>query len=609
MERTRPLRRRAPRVGSLPASGRPRTPPLPRPRPAVLPEVVAFALVAGVTPEIAIQTSMIMSGIVTVFGGRPGMITAAAGAVAVITKRVVKDYGVAYMFYAVLLMGCYQLVVFALNGGKYAKMIPHTVMLGFVNGLAIVIAAAQVEAFKVGKVIDGSSCGPPAKDVAADAARKLTSSVDFEGPYRDWETGLWMLLVVAVTMATIVLLGLSKNKYAKAVPASFLGIVMAIVTEYAIVRPAGGRTDSIGDVAQVEGNMPEWTWSRCDMPPLTGALLGKIWLPALSMAMAGLLETALTQLLVDDITNWPTHLNREVFAQGFANTFAGCFGGMGGCAMIGQTMVNLQSGGYRRVSTLATFVLLFIINTAAYPVVNVIPISALVGVMWVVCYHTFDWASLRILFMSMPQPRRLFDRWGSGKYHKINRVDAVVVVVVTVVTVVLDLFIAVVCGVIVSCLCYAWQSGQTLKLVRVENVDRDGQLRRVYELDGPLFFGSSVRFFGFFDPRGDPNDVEVHCQEMAIMDYSGIEAIENLATRYHEQGKRLHLRFLRPACLRMTYKAKGLAATAQIEQLADEATVDSLERTGSWKIQRSASGRSVDLEEHAREQGFANFPT
>jgi len=584
---------------------------------SVLPEVVAFALVAGVTPERAIQTSMIMCAVATVLGGRPGLVTAAAGAVATISRKVVEDDGVGYLPYTVILMGLIQFAVFLVRGGRYALMIPHTVMLGFVNGLALIIAFAQVEAFKAETEIVTPACdvervfeGGFRRSLLG---RSLNSSGDVftSGGWVGGEEAGWMLLEVAVCILAMTAHSFvpSGGKGAagkarsalRAVPSSLIGILAAIVAENAIVRPAGGRTKSIGDIAQVRGTMPSPTWgggdpALCDLPRVNGDLFSRIWQPALSMAMAGLLETVLTQTLVDDITGWRTSANREVGAQAVANVFSGCFGGMGGCAMIGQTMVNLQSGGFRRLSTFVAFVLFLLVNTAAYPAINVVPIASLVGVMWVVCFHTFSWPSLRILFASV-QPASLRKKLpiDAGRLHKVRRADAIVIVLVTILTVFFDLFIAVAVGFIVAALCYSWESGQTLRLVArfyapaagpeacyglpgqgPEDADAAHEdavakgLRRIYVVRGPLFFGSAVLFSDFFDPRHDPVDVEVHMGEAMLMDYSGIEALRAVGARYAEHGKMLHVRFLRPGCVRMASKAAGLVSGegVSVEQLA-----------------------------------------
>ena len=488
----------------------------------------------------------------------------------------VSSYGVNYLFYTVILMGIFQFVVFLLRGGSYVRLVPHTVMLGFVNGLGIVIALAQIEAFKAESSVDESSCFPKRR-----LARSLLNSIDplTKGTWVGGVEAGWMLCEIVVCMGVMVGLGFIKNKYVQMIPSSLMGIISTIVVEFAVVRPAGFSTRSIGNVAKVAGNLPQPSWTNCpEIPAISLDLLSKIWLPALSMAFAGLIETMLTQILMDDITNWRTNRNREVFAQSFANVFTGCFGGMGGCAMIGQCMVNMKSGGFRRLSTLTAFVLFLIVNTAAYPAINIIPTSALVGVMWVICFHTVNWPSFRIMFMSaLPESWRA--KFGPvAAYEKIKRWDALIIFVVTVVTIVVDLFIAVAIGIGLSCVVYCWDSGSTIrvtaKTVTVHPVlDEKGEPtgeteeRAVYDIEGPLFFGSTVPFTDLFAPKSDPPRVEIHCREMQIMDYSGLEAVVALGAKYKEQGKRLHLRFLRPTCLHMAEKAKGLTGTVTVEQL------------------------------------------
>jgi len=473
---------------------------------ALVPEAVAFAFVAGVEPLVGLYAAFMVGLITAVIGGRPGMISGATGALAVVMVSLVAQHGVEYLFAAVVLMGAIQITVGLLKLGKFIRIVPHPVMLGFVNGLAIVIFLAQLNSFQI-------------KDEVGNL---------------QWMQGqsLWIMLgLVALTMAIIHLL----PKLTKAVPSS----LAAIVAVSLLVIFIGLESRTVGDMASIAGGLPGF---HIPMVPFSLETL-KIILPySIILAAIGLIESLLTLSLIDEITETRGKGNRECIGQGVANSVTGLFGGMGGCAMIGQSMININSGGRGRLSGIsaALFLLLFIL--AASDLIEIIPLAALTGVMFMVVIATFEWSSLRII-------------------RKIPPSDAFVLVLVSGVTVATDLAIAVVVGVIVSALVFAWEHAKQL---RVESFT-DEQGSRVYELHGPLFFASVKNFQDLFNCKQDPDDVIIEFQHSRVMDHSAIEAIDSLAERYVNAGKTLHLRHMSPECRQLLHRAGDLVEVNVLE--------------------------------------------
>ncbi len=463
---------------------------------ALVPEAVAFAFVAGVNPLVGLYAAFMVGLITAVIGGRPGMISGATGALAVVMVALVAQHGVEYLFAAVVLMGVIQIGAGLLRLGKFIRMVPHPVMLGFVNGLAIVIFLAQLQNFKV---------------TGADGAS-------------EWMSGapLYLLLaLIALTMAIIHFL----PRFTRAIPSSLAAII--VVT--AIVMLFDLDVKTVGDLASIAGGFPEF---HIPMVPFTWETL-KIILPySFVFAAIGLIESLLTLQLIDEITETRGKSNRECIGQGTANVVTGFFGGMGGCAMIGQSMININSGGLGRLSGISAALFLLSFILFASELIEMIPMAALIGVMFIVVLATFEWSSLRI-------------------FRKIPPADAFVLVLVSVVTVFTDLAVAVVIGVIVSALVFAWQTASHMDARTIKN--KDGSL--TYELHGPLFFGSVRSFADLFDPRSDPDDVTVDFRYTRVYDHSGLEAIDSLAERYGKQGKRLHLVHLSPECKGLLKKA------------------------------------------------------
>lgn len=479
---------------------------------ALVPEAIAFAFVAQVDPLVGLYAAFIVGLLTAIFGGRPGMISGATGALAVIMTGLVVIHGVEYLFAAVVLMGFIQILFGVLRLGKFVRLVPHPVMLGFVNGLAIVIFLAQIGQFKV-----------------PDPQGQMV-----------WMEGemLWTMLgLIAITMLVIHFL----PRYTKAIPAPLAGIILVSLLVITFDLPA--RT--VGDIASIAGGFPDF---HIPMVPFSSMeeiinTLIIIFPYSLAFAAIGLTESLLTLSVIDEMTDTRGRGNKECVGQGVANMTCGFFGGMGGCAMIGQSMINVKSGGRGRLSgvSAALFLLTFIMFTSA--LISKIPLAALVGVMFMVVIGTFEWSSFRIL-------------------GKIPRSDAFILISVSAITVMTDnLAIAVFIGVIIAALVFAWNHAKHITV----NITRDNEDSKVYELHGPLFFGSVHNFQQLFDPKNDPDDVVVEFKYSKVSDHSGIEAIDTLAERYLNEDKRLHLRHLSPECRALLTKAGDLCEVNVIE--------------------------------------------
>jgi SulP family sulfate permease len=485
---------------------------------ALVPEAVAFAFVAGVEPLVGLYAAFMVGLITACIGGRPGMISGATGALAVVMVALVADHGVEYLFATVVLMGVLQMTAGAFKLGKFIRMVPHPVMLGFVNGLAIVIFLAQLGQFGI--------AGEPG----------WLSGTFMEGSILDvsWMEGtqLYMLLgLVALTMAIIHYL----PRFTTAIPSSLVAILVVSLLVFGL----GLDTRVVGDVASIKGGLPSF---HIPSVPFNWETLVIIFPYAVILAAIGLIESLLTLRLVDEITESRGRGNKECIAQGIANTATGMFGGMGGCAMIGQSMINVNSGGRGRLSgiTAALSLLLFILVGSS--LIEQIPLAALIGVMFIVVIGTFEWSSFRVL-------------------RKVPRSDALVLVLVSAVTVATDLAIAVIVGVIVSALVFAWEHAKHILVEARE--DHKGST--VYAVTGPLFFGSVTSFLEHFDPQQDNDDVIIDFARSRVADHSGLEAIDSLADRYVSAGKTLHLVHLSAECRKLLSKAGGLVEVNVIE--------------------------------------------
>jgi sulfate permease, SulP family len=485
---------------------------------ALVPEAVAFAFVAGVDPLVGLYAAFMVGLITACIGGRPGMISGATGALAVVMVALVADHGVEYLFATVVLMGLLQITAGALRLGKFIRMVPHSVMLGFVNGLAIVIFLAQLGQFGVAGD-DGWLHGTFMQGSIIDVA---------------WLEGsqLYMLLgLVALTMAIIHLL----PRFTRAIPSSLAAILVVSL----LVAGLNLDTRVVGDVASISGGLPQF---HIPSVPFSWETLIIIFPYAMILAAIGLIESLLTLRLVDEITETRGRGNKECVGQGVANTVTGLFGGMGGCAMIGQSMINVNSGGRGRLSGISAALFLLTFILVASPLIEQIPLAALIGVMFIVVIGTFEWSSFRVI-------------------RNVPRADAMVLILVSGVTVATDLAVAVIVGVIVSALVFAWEHA---KHIRVE-AREDHKGSTVYSVHGPLFFGSVTSFLEQFDPAGSNDDVVVDFADSRVCDHSGLEAVDTLAERYLNSGKTLHLVHLSSECRKLLSKAGDLVEVNVIE--------------------------------------------
>ena len=469
---------------------------------ALVPEAVAFALLAGVAPLVGLYAAFTIGLVTAIVGGRPGMISGATGAIAVVIGTLVAVHGVEYLFAAVVLTGFIQIAFGILKLGKFIRLVPHPVFLGFVNGIAIVIFIGQIKQFKV----DGA-----------------------------WITGeplMIMLAIIAVTMAIIYYL----PRFTKAIPE----ILVAVIIGSLAVIWLGLDTRTVGDVASIKGGWPEF-----HMPdvPLNLETLQIVFPYALTMALVGLIESLLTLNLVDDLTETTGQPNRESIGQGVANTVTGFFGGMGGCAMVGQSIINIKSGGRSRLSGIvaALALLAFILYLSEY--IEMIPIAVLVGVMFMVVIGTFEWCTVRLF----------------GKVPTLDIITGISVAVITVLTD--NLALAVIVGVILSALSFAWESASKIHTKKSQNENGDN----VYAIQGTLFFASKDRFQELFDPKSDTDDVYVDFGNSKVLDHSAIQAIDKLAMRYKRVGKTLHLQHLSPECRLLLKTAKNLVEVNVLE--------------------------------------------
>lgn len=482
---------------------------------ALVPEAVAFAFVAGVHPLVGLYAAFIVGLITALIGGRPGMISGATGALAVVMVALVAQHGVEYLFATVILMGLIQIFVGFMQWGKFIRLVPYPVMLGFVNGLAIVIFLAQLGQFQVPGSAEHGSGG-----------HGMASG--------EWLSGTPLAIMLALTVLTMGIIW-ATPKVTKAIPAPLagIGIVALIVIGFGIDVPR------VGDLAEIAGGFPSFhvPFSFAGNASVAQGIYGDLLAPftletlwiilpyAVILAAIGLIESLLTLNLVGAITGKRGGASQECVAQGVANTVTGFFGGMGGCAMIGQSMINVNSGGRTRIAgtAAALFLLTFILVGA--PLIEQIPLAALVGVMFMVVIGTFAWNSFNII-------------------RKAPKMDAFVIILVTVVTVMYDLATAVVVGVIVSALAYAWQNATRIHAKTYETPEG----AKVYQVQGPLFFGSTAGFMEIFTPDEDPSLVVIDFAESRVADQSALQAIEDIAAKYQAEGKKVQLRHLSRDC-------------------------------------------------------------
>jgi len=495
---------------------------------ALVPEAVAFAFVAGVDPLVGLYAAFMIGLITSIFGGRPGMISGATGALAVVMVSLVArgnamgvegdELGLYYLFMTVILMGVTQILAGVFKLGKFVRLIPHPVMMGFVNGLAIVIFLSQLSMF-------------------------MTS----ENGDMVWMHGtpLWTMVgLVGLTMAIMFGLPQLTKKLPEALVAILVVSAIVIFGNLDVATVGSFIRDGGGD--GLKGGLPLPQWAIFEKIPLNFETLKFIGPYALILAAIGLIESLMTLNLIDELTETRGNSNRECMAQGGANIITGLFGGMGGCAMIGQSIINIKGGGRGRLSGIVAALALLAFILFASGLIEQVPIAALVGVMFMVVIGTFAWSSFRII-------------------NKIPKTDVFVLILVSSMTVFFDLAIAVISGVIVSALVFSWENAKRIRARK--RIKDDGT--KVYEIWGPLFFGSITAFNDKFDVKNDPQSVEIDFVESRVSDHSAIEAISNLVAKYKEEGKTIHLKHLSEDCKILLYKSSPIFKDVILEAIDD----------------------------------------
>ena len=495
---------------------------------ALVPEAVAFAFVAGVDPLVGLYAAFMIGLITAIFGGRPGMISGATGALAVVMIALVakgnamgiegENLGLYYLFATVILMGIIQMLAGFFKLGKFIRLIPHPVMMGFVNGLAIVIFLSQLGMF-----------------------------MTLENGDTVWMHGkqLWiMIALVGLTMGIMV--GLPK--LSKKLPEALVAILVVsaivifgkldVATVGSFIREGGGEG--------LKGGLPQFQIDLFNKVPFNWETIKFIGPYALILAAIGLIESLMTLNLIDDLTETRGNSNKECLAQGGANIVTGFFGGMGGCAMIGQSIINIKGGGRGRLSGIVAALALLGFILFASGLIEQVPIAALVGVMFMVVVGTFAWSSFRIM-------------------NKIPLTDLFVLILVSALTVFFDLAIAVFAGVIVSALVFSWENAKRIRARK--RIREDGTM--IYEIWGPLFFGSISVFNEKFDIKNDPEKVEIDFVESRVSDHSAIEAIFNLVNKYEAEGKVIKLKHLSEDCKILLYKSSPKFKNVIIEDIDD----------------------------------------
>lgn len=508
---------------------------------AMIPEVVAFAFVAKINPLVALSGAFMIGIITAVFGGRPGLISGAAGAVAVIFVDLiakgherglafdvpVENMGYFYLLAAVVLMGVIQIGAGVLKLGKFVRLIPHPVMLGFVNGLAVVIFMAQIKMF--------------AHKIPNPDTSSLNKYIDI--PMTGNELYI-MIGLVLLTMAITHFLPKLTTKVPAALTAILVTTLLVIFIKIDVstvgsyIREGGG--------AGLKGEFPTPNKELWANLPFTFDTLKFIFPYAFLAASVGLIETLMTLNLVDEMTDTRGDGNQECVGQGVGNIVSGLFGGTGGCGMIGQTMININAKGRGRLSGIMMSLTLLSFILFADKYIEMVPIAALIGVMFIMVIETFAWSSFRIM-------------------RKIPKSDALVLVAVSVITVFVDLAIAVFAGVIIAALVFAWENATRIRARKT--VKEDGT--KVYAIWGPLFFGSVTTFLSKFDIKSDPEKIEIDFIESRISDHSGIEAILNISEKYQKEGKTVKLMHLSDDCKKLLRKADTRFEELIIDDIED----------------------------------------
>tara|TARA_B100000780_G_scaffold141176_1_gene98874 strand:- start:4987 stop:6609 length:1623 start_codon:yes stop_codon:yes gene_type:complete len=495
---------------------------------ALVPEAVAFSFVAGVDPLIGLYAAFIVGIITSIIGGRPGMISGATGALAVVMVSLVSEgnniggygenLGLYYLFVTVILMGIFQILAGLLKLGKFVRLIPHPVMMGFVNGLAIVIFISQLGMFKTleqGEIV--------------------------------WMQGvsLWIMIgLVGLTMLIMFGLPILTKKLPEALIAILVVSAIVIFGDLNIATVGSFIKDGGGE--GLKGGLPQFQWAIFEKIVFNYETLKFVLPYSLILAAIGLIESLMTLNLIDELTDSRGNSNKECIAQGTANIVTGLFGGMGGCAMIGQSIINIKGGGRGRLSGIVAALALLVFILFASSLIEQVPIAALVGVMFMVVIGTFSWSSFRII-------------------NKIPLSDLFVLILVSTLTVFFDLAVAVIAGVIVSALVFSWENAKRIRARK--RIKDDGT--KIYEIWGPLFFGSISEFNNKFDVKNDPNSIEIDFVESRICDHSAIESIYSLVIKYNKEGKSILLKHLSKDCKLLLYKSSPLFKDVILEAVDD----------------------------------------
>lgn len=481
---------------------------------ALVPEAVAFAFIAGLSPLTGLYAAFMMGLVTAILGGRPGMISGATGAVAVVLVALAKSHGAEYIFATVILAGVLQVLAGVLRLGKFMRLVPHPVIFGFVNGLAVIIFMSQLDQFKNN---DGS-----------------------------WMSGSPLLILLGLVIITMLIIWLMP-KVTKVVPAA----LTAIVVIFGLVTLFDIDTKTVGDIASISGGFPPF---HIPVVPFNLETLSIVFPFAAIVAGVGLIESLLTLNIIDEITQTRGRGNKEAVAQGTANILSGLFSGMGGCAMIGQSLINISSGARARLSGIVAAVMLLVFIMFGSALIEKLPIAALTGLMIMVSIGTFEWASLKT-------------------FNRMPKSDIFVMVVVTLVTVFLhNLALAVIVGVIIAALVFAWDNAKRIRARKY--IDENGV--KHYEIYGPLFFGSTQMFNEKFDVLNDPEEVIIDFAESRVVDMSAIDALNKLTERYQKAGKIIHLKHLSPDCRILLSNAESIIDVNVLEDPTYKVAVDKL---------------------------------
>ena len=482
---------------------------------ALVPEAVAFAMIAGLSPLTGLYAAFMMGLVTSILGGRPGMISGATGAIAVVLVTLAKSHGVEYIFATVILAGIVQIAAGALRLGKLMRLVPHPVIFGFVNGLAIIIFMSQLDQFK-----------------------------DEGG---NWLTGTPLYIILGLVLVTMLIIwGLPK--LSKAIPAS----LVAIIFVFGLVVGLDIDTKTVGDIASIQGGFPPF---HIPVIPFDLATLQLILPYAAIVAGVGLIESLLTLNIIDEITESRGRGNKEAIAQGTANILSGLFSGMGGCAMIGQSLINISSGARARLSGIVASLMLLVFIMFGSSLIEMVPIAALTGLMIMVAIGTFEWASFRTI-------------------RRMPKSDIIVMVLVTLVTAVLhNLALAVIIGVIISALVFAYDNAVRIRARK--HTDDKGV--KHYEIYGPLFFGSVSAFNEKFDVHEDPEEVIIDFMESRVVDMSAIEALNKITDRYQKVNKKVHLKHLSADCQKLLNNASKIIDVNMLEDPTYKVVVDKID--------------------------------